>query len=47
MRQGGLQATKAFIGPALYREIEGSHLFPMEHPDQTADQVLALLQAIG
>lgn len=47
MRQGGLQATKAFIGPALYREIEGSHLFPMERPDETAAQVLALLQAIG
>lgn len=47
MRQGGLQATKAFIGPSLYREIEGSHLFPMERPDETAAQVLALLQAIG
>lgn len=47
MRQGGLEATKAFIGPAHYREMEGSHLFPMERPDATAAQVMALLQAIG
>ncbi len=47
MRQGGLAATRAFIGPAHFREIEGSHLFPMERPDETASAVLDLMKTLG
>lgn len=47
MRQGGLAATKALVGAAHWREIEGSHLFPFEQPEATAATVLELLQALG
>lgn len=47
MRQGGIAATQAFVGPARFREIEGTHLFPMEKPDETASAVLSLLQELG
>lgn len=47
MRQGGLAATRAFIGATHWREVEGSHLFPMERPDETASTVLGLLSALG
>ena len=47
MRQGGLDATRRFIGPARFREIEGTHLFPFEKPEATAGAVLALLQDLG
>jgi pimeloyl-ACP methyl ester carboxylesterase len=47
MRQGGVEATKAFIGAANFREIDGTHLFPMEKPEQTAALVLQLLAQLG
>ncbi|MBB5204079.1 pimeloyl-ACP methyl ester carboxylesterase [Inhella inkyongensis] len=46
MRMGGIQATRRRVG-ALYREIEGSHLFPFEHPDRTAALSLELLRALS
>lgn len=45
MRQAGSAASRALAG-AHYREISGSHLFPMERPDETAAQVLALIAAL-
>jgi pimeloyl-ACP methyl ester carboxylesterase len=47
MRQGGLDATRRFIGPGRYREIEGSHLFPFERPEAAAQAVLNLLPDLG
>ena len=46
MRMGGIQATRRRVG-ALYREIDGSHLFPFEHPDATAALSLELLHALS
>jgi pimeloyl-ACP methyl ester carboxylesterase len=43
VRQGGLAAIHALVGERL-RWIDGTHLFPMEHPAQTAATVLELLQ---
>lgn len=43
MQQGGTQTARRLAGEHFHW-IEGSHLFPMEHPDQTADQVVAILQ---
>lgn len=43
MRMGGIEATRRFVGP-LYREIEGSHLFPFERPEETAKMSLELLE---
>lgn len=42
MRMGGVEATRRFVGP-LYREVEGSHLFPFEQPETTAALALQLL----
>lgn len=39
MRQGGVAATRALVGERLYW-IEGTHLYPMQHPKQTAELVL-------
>jgi len=47
MRQGGLTATKALIGSERFREVEGTHLFPFERPDETAQVVLQLLAELG
>ena len=44
IRQVGLAATKALTRGQL-EWIEGSHLYPMERPEETADRVLTLLQA--
>ena len=46
MRMGGLEATRRFVGP-LYREIEGSHLFPFEQPEATAALALRLLEEMA
>ncbi len=46
MRQGGLAATRALVGAAHWREIEGTHLFPFEQPLATAQVVLELLAAL-
>ena len=45
IRQGGLAAIHPLAGERL-RWIDGTHLFPMEHPAQTAATVLELLQAM-
>jgi len=42
MRHAGLDATRALTGDRL-RWVPGTHLFPMEHPDDTAELVLELL----
>ena len=46
MRQGGLAATRALVGAAHWREIQGTHLFPFEQPQATAQAVLELLAAL-
>lgn len=42
MRQGGFDASHRLAG-AHFRTLEGTHLFPMERPDETAQAVLDLL----
>jgi pimeloyl-ACP methyl ester carboxylesterase len=42
MRQGGLETSRA-LARERFVWIEGTHLYPMEKPDATADQVLRLL----
>ncbi len=42
IRQGGLGPVRAMAGPR-FRWIEGTHLYPMEKPAETADLVLELL----
>lgn len=42
VRQGGLDTARRLAGERL-AWIEGTHLYPMEHPAETAAQVLALL----
>ncbi|MFG5408591.1 alpha/beta hydrolase [Piscinibacter sakaiensis] len=46
MRQGGFASSRALAGER-FEWIEGSHLFPMERPDETAERVLALLADAG
>ena len=45
-RRAGLAATRALVGDRL-GWIEGSHLFPMERPAETAAAVLQQIAAIG
>lgn len=47
MRQGGVLATRALVGPAHWREVEGTHLFPFEQPEPTAATVLELLAGLA
>ncbi|MEF7612338.1 alpha/beta hydrolase [Aquincola sp. MAHUQ-54] len=42
MRQGGLEASRA-LARERFVWLEGTHLYPMEKPDATADQVLRLI----
>ncbi|MFT3955121.1 MAG: alpha/beta hydrolase [Piscinibacter sp.] len=42
MRQGGFDASHRLAG-ANFRTLEGTHLFPMESPDETARTVLELV----
>lgn len=44
LRQAGLAATRRLVRERL-AWIEGTHLFPMEQPQQTAQAVLALIAA--
>ena len=44
MRQGGVAATRALVGERLFW-IEGTHLYPMQHPKQTAELVLKAIAA--
>jgi pimeloyl-ACP methyl ester carboxylesterase len=46
LRRAGLAATRALVGERL-SWIEGSHLFPMEKPAQTAEAVLRILSNMG
>ena len=39
-------ATRALVGAAHWREIQGTHLFPFEQPQATAQAVLELLAAL-
>ena len=45
IRQAGLATTRALAGKRLLW-IQGTHLFPMEHPQRTAELVLELLQTM-
>jgi len=42
MRQGGSGGARALAGPR-YTTIEGTHLFPMQCPEETAQRVLSLI----
>ncbi|MEY2593939.1 MAG: hypothetical protein RI972_1628 [Pseudomonadota bacterium] len=46
MRQGGVLSAKRLAGP-YFQTIEGTHLFPMEKPLETAHRVLDLLAAMN
>jgi pimeloyl-ACP methyl ester carboxylesterase len=46
VRQVGLEVTRRIAG-RHFEWIEGSHLFPMEHPVETARAVQRLLNALG
>jgi pimeloyl-ACP methyl ester carboxylesterase len=46
MRQGGVGTSKRLAGP-YFQTIEGTHLFPMEKPQETAQRVLDLLKAMN
>jgi pimeloyl-ACP methyl ester carboxylesterase len=45
VRQGGLATTRA-VTHGRIEWIEGSHLYPMEHPQPTAAAVLAMLERL-
>jgi pimeloyl-ACP methyl ester carboxylesterase len=46
VRQGGLEASRA-LAKDRFVWIEGSHLFPMERPDETARVVRTLIEGFG
>jgi pimeloyl-ACP methyl ester carboxylesterase len=46
MRQTGPHHAKA-LAPHHFLWVTGSHLFPMEHPEPTAQQVLEVLRQMG
>lgn len=48
MKQVGMAMTRRLVGPhpERLRMVEGSHLFPMEHPAETAAAIDASLQAL-
>ncbi|MEW6705299.1 MAG: alpha/beta hydrolase [Pseudomonadota bacterium] len=46
IRQGGMHASKA-LAKDRFAWIEGSHLYPMEKPELTADEVLRLLDSMA
>ena len=46
MRQGGSDAARALAGERFVWT-EGTHLYPMEKPEATADEVLRLIQAFA
>ncbi|MBX3605974.1 MAG: alpha/beta hydrolase [Piscinibacter sp.] len=45
MRQAGTAATRALVGPR-FLWVEGTHLFPMERPRETAQEVLDMIGQI-
>lgn len=46
IRQGGLEASRKLAGER-FAWIEGTHLYPMEKPDETAAVVLRLIEGFG
>lgn len=46
MRQGGVETARRLAGP-YFQRIEGTHLFPMERPRETAQRVLDLLRVMS
>lgn len=46
MRQGGMGTAKRLAGP-YFQTIEGTHLYPMERPQETAQRVLDLMRAMN
>ena len=46
VRQAGLAASRA-LARERFAWVEGSHLFPMERPDQTAAEVLRCIASMG
>lgn len=46
MRQGGLNGARALAGQRMI-SVEGTHLYPMERPDDTAALVLDLLRGMA
>ncbi|MFP8777132.1 alpha/beta fold hydrolase [Hydrogenophaga sp. RWCD_12] len=49
MQQVGMSMTHRLVGPhpERIRMVEGSHLFPMEHPQDTAASIDGVLQALS
>jgi pimeloyl-ACP methyl ester carboxylesterase len=50
MRQVGMTMTRKVVGadhPERMRLVEGSHLFPMERPAETAATIVEMLQVLG
>jgi pimeloyl-ACP methyl ester carboxylesterase len=45
VRQAGVEATKRLAGER-FEWVAGTHLFPMEHPDETATQVLGMIDRL-
>lgn len=45
VRQVGLRATRRLVGERL-QWIDGSHLFPMERPDETAESILRAIDTL-
>jgi pimeloyl-ACP methyl ester carboxylesterase len=45
LRQGGVASVRALVGEH-FEWMEGSHLFPMEHPDATAAAVLRWIEQL-
>lgn len=46
MRQGGLEASRA-LARERFEWLEGSHLFPMERPQTTAEVVLRMISSMA
>ena len=46
MRQGGTGGAKALAGQR-YLTLDGTHLYPMEQPEETAAAVLSLMDGMG
>lgn len=46
MRQGGVEGARRLAGER-FLWVEGTHLYPMEHPERTAAQVLDLFRDFG
>jgi pimeloyl-ACP methyl ester carboxylesterase len=46
IRQAGMASTRALVGERL-RWVDGTHLYPMEKPAETAATVLALLREMA